>query len=232
MWTNNDINLNDGIKMMTFKADNIFFMNYSYILYDDESKESVIIDPAWDLKKYYNFIDDKKLKLKAILLTHGHYDHMNLVKDITKLHDINVYININEIQYENFKCINMVSVEHLDKISIGKNNIICLHTPGHTEGSQCFLTSKYLFSGDTVFIEGVGICSDERMASKMYESIKFIKNYLFPQVLIFPAHKYLDEPGQTLNFLINNNIYFLIDKKEEFIKYRLRKKQYNIFSFN
>ena len=68
-------------------------LNIVYLIWDNNTKEAAIVDPAWDLTEVLNFIDKKKLTLRKILLTHSHHDHVNSIDIVLKKYDIPIYIN-------------------------------------------------------------------------------------------------------------------------------------------
>ena len=112
--------------------------NLIYVVTDNETKESAIIDPAWDMSEIYNYINHNNLILKKILLTHSHHDHVNAVDEILISYDAEIHINKKEKifwdkEYDNF------FINHGgDIIMLGKTEIRSLHTPGHTPGSTCY----------------------------------------------------------------------------------------------
>ena len=59
-------------------------LNIVYLIWDNKTKDTAIVDPAWDLTEVLNFIDRKKLRLRKILLTHSHHDHVNSIDIIPK----------------------------------------------------------------------------------------------------------------------------------------------------
>ncbi|ALB45644.1 MBL fold metallo-hydrolase [Clostridium beijerinckii] len=202
------------------------FSNYCYIIADKITKQACIVDPAWELDKILDVICKLELNLTTILLTHSHYDHVNLVNPLIKRFNSNVYMSKNEIDYYKFSCKNLISANHMDELKIGEMVIKCLLTPGHTEGGMCYLTSDSIFTGDTIFIEGCGICSsDGGSAAKMFDSIQMIRNFVLKDVHVYPAHSYGKQPGYTLSYLEEKNIYFQIEKKEHFINFRMRKNE-------
>ena len=134
-----------------------------------------------------------------------------------------------EIEESGFSLPNLVSVYHQHKLQTTMFQIMPIVTPGHTLGSTCYMIGKHLFSGDTVFIEGVGLCSKENVLL-LYQSVQLLKETLTPDTIIWPGHSYGEEPGKTLSYLLKNNIYFHL-KEQDFIDYRTRKDQPDPFAF-
>ena len=68
-------------------------LNIVYLIWDNETKDAAIVDPAWDLTEVLIFISSNNLKLKKILLTHSHHDHVNSIDTLLKKYDLPIYIN-------------------------------------------------------------------------------------------------------------------------------------------
>jgi hydroxyacylglutathione hydrolase len=209
-----------------------FFKNFSYLITDLATKETALIDPTWEFAKIDSVITGQALNLTTILLTHSHFDHVNLVKAFVKQYQPGVYMSAKEIAYYQFKSPNLYPVQHNDEITLGDTTITCLETPGHSAGSMCFLLPDALFTGDTVFIEGCGMCKTPGGNPwEMYQSIQFIKERVAPEVKIYPGHSYGKAPGYPLSYLLTNNIYFQFDSGAEFVAYRMRPHQIGLMDF-
>lgn len=177
----------------------------SYIIYDEDTNETIIIDPGSDYKKIARFIDENKLKPKEVVLTHHHYDHIGAVEDLKELYNCVVSIHKNDVQGLKDPKINLskkglkkpISIKPdkilLDKsvIRIGNLKLRVIHTPGHTQGSICLKVNNedVVFTGDTVFKDGVGrwdlVGGDER---KMKSTLINKVNKWEDKIIIYPGH--------------------------------------------
>lgn len=199
-------------------------INYTYIIIDQDTKEAIIIDPSWEEEIIKETVYKEDAKVKGIMLTHYHFDHTNLVDKLVQIYNCTVYICLDEINYYNFKCKNMEPLFDMGEISVGRKKILCIETPGHTQGSMCFMVDDMIFTGDTLFMEGVGLCDMKGGdAGEMYESIRKIKKYISNTTRVFPGHAYYMPVGKTYMEVYNNNIYLQIEDKEKFIEFRNRK---------
>lgn len=138
-----------------------------YIIQDEETKETMVIDPAGDVDKIVEMLDILKSKLKYIYITHCHGDHIGGVKQLKERcggqiiterssaenllnPDINLttYIGIGGLSVEVD-----ARIDEGDLLHLGELEFQVLHTPGHTSGSSCLYCEKekLLFSGDTLF---------------------------------------------------------------------------------
>jgi len=204
----------------------MYFKNYCYIIIDKATNLAAIIDPAWELATIEELLKKLNANLVTILLTHSHFDHVNLVKPLLKKYNPKVVMSTTEIDYYKFTCPNLTPIQDGDTLKLGNTDIKCLLTPGHTVGGTCFLLSDCLFTGDTIFTEGCGVCNtDGGSPEEMYASIQMIKKTITPNTFIYPGHSYGKAPGQPLSHLFKENIYFHIDKLEYFIDFRMRKNQ-------
>lgn len=207
-------------------------INNSYIVVDRKSKDALIIDPAWELYKILKKLSELNVNLKSILLTHSHYDHVNLVEPLVKLFNSKVYMSSKEISYYNFQCENLNPIADLEVINLGETELKCLLTPGHTTGGMCYFLKDSIFTGDTIFIEGCGRCdTNGGNAEEMFDSIRKLKAILLPEIKIYPGHSFSNIPGQRMDYILKENLYFQIDEKECFINFRMRKNQKNLYGF-
>jgi glyoxylase-like metal-dependent hydrolase (beta-lactamase superfamily II) len=208
------------------------FKNYSYILTDLATKETALIDPTWEFAKINSIITGLGLDLRAILLTHSHFDHVTLVKAFVKHYQPKVYMSAKEIAYYKYQCPNLCPVEQDSQIKLGETTVTCLETPGHSAGSMCFLLTDALFTGDTVFIEGCGMCDTPGGNPwQMYQSIRLIRERVAPDVAIYPSHSYGKQPGLPLSHLLTNNAYFRFASEAEFVAHRMRPRQKKLLDF-
>lgn len=209
-----------------------FIINYTYIIVDISTREAAIVDPAWDIETIDEMLSMTGARLTTILITHSHFDHVNLVEPLIRKFDSQAYMSLKEIEFYQFRCKNLNPLQHHDIIQLGKTEIATLLTPGHTAGSTSFFLSGSLFTGDFIFIEGCGICNTMGgCPEKMFDSIQMIKETVASDVRVYPGHSFGNEPGYPIEYLLKKNIYFLINEKKLFINFRMRKNQTNIFNF-
>lgn len=218
------------MRMLRFSVPGI--VNYVYVIIDSESGKAAVIDPAWNLKEIEQCLLQENVILDSVLITHSHLDHVNLAKKIARKYNVPVYISKAESEYYHFQCPNQQCFEDGEVIHLGKSTIQCIVTPGHTKGGTCYYIDSYLFTGDTIFIEGVGLCQFEGGdAREMFESVQKIESMIPDDTLVYPGHRYVAELGQTMGYVKNNNIYFCFEDEQKFVQFRNRKNVRNKFSF-
>jgi len=135
-----------------------------YILMEEETSETVIIDPGGDAIDLKKAAEELHCKVKYILLTHGHADHTGAVSELAKAFGVpfgisekdEKMISGDQFMYGKFykKSDFNLSQGHIFKI--GNKEIKCIETPGHTPGGMCFLIENMLFTGDTLFSGSIG----------------------------------------------------------------------------
>ena len=139
-----------------------------YIIRDDQSAKCALIDPGCEADYILDNVRSLGLEVEAILLTHGHFDHVLAVADITKatgcpiwMHDGDHHLQVThmaEFFYPLSKT-ELSNVHYCDEgasISVAGLNIAVMATPGHTPGSVCYQCENALFTGDTLFAGSVG----------------------------------------------------------------------------
>ena len=160
--------------------------NYSYLIIDDNNNSACVVDPG-EAKPIVDYLKNKNIKLKYILNTHHHFDHIGgneylkkkfgsivvgFKKDINRIPEIDVLLEDNQIwKAENFEA----------KI---------IHIPGHTSGHICFhfFQEKLVFTGDTLFSLGCGRIF-EGTYKEMFESLNKIKS-LPEETKVYCGHEY------------------------------------------
>src|SRR5699024_6130919 len=163
-------------RQYSLKMSYSFFINYTYLIVDPNSKDAIVVDPAWELDKIIQQLEISNANLRAILLTHSHYDHINLVPSLSKHMKPDVFMSQKEINESGFRCDRLHAVNDNDCLELGGLPFRCILTPGHTMGSMCFYLENSLFTGDTLFTEGCGACSRPSGSPEaMYHSIQRLK---------------------------------------------------------
>ncbi|KNZ42169.1 MBL fold metallo-hydrolase [Acetobacterium bakii] len=141
-----------------------------YVLWDEDSLEAAVIDPGFEDNRILDIIEKNKLKVKYILLTHGHFDHLGGVNQVKSATGAKVLIHENDADClmnprRNLSVIAGMNLEldpadgflsENDVISIGKLKLKVIHTPGHSKGGVCFLVEDTLIAGDTLFNTSIG----------------------------------------------------------------------------
>lgn len=131
------------------------YMTNCYILRQEASSKCLIIDPGYEAGRILAFLQEKHLEPEAILLTHGHFDHVGAVGDIAAETDCDVYISAADLSLPpmitNGKLFYTHTYPASGTLNLAGLILRILPTPGHTPGSVCLLTGDTILSGDTLF---------------------------------------------------------------------------------
>lgn len=220
-----------AINVQILRVQNFWIINYCYLVINDVTKSAVMIDPAWEINKIENSFREHNVHLGGILLTHHHKDHVNLADPLAKKYRVPVYMSQIEIDCYNFHCANLTPIKEFNAFNLDGIEINPIFTPGHTEGSTSYLISKNFFTGDTLFIEGCGLCKNNVAAGLMFDTLQMIKTRISLDTLIYPGHSYGQPVGKAFKFLDLHNVYLLINNRNDFIEFRMRPNQKKLFDF-
>ena len=131
-----------------------------YIIHEDSCTGCCVIDPGYQSEDILDFCRDKDLAIEAILLTHGHFDHVGAVKELAAETGCRVYLHEADLAMPPMMTAGKLYYTDLydegDTLNLAGLTISVLHTPGHTPGSVCLIADSHLFSGDTLFAMSCG----------------------------------------------------------------------------
>ncbi len=181
-----------------------------YLLYSRRSGQGIIIDPGSKSGELESFIEGSAIAIKGILNTHGHFDHTGANGQYRMKYGADVYAHSSDrplYQRKEEEPTRFITAE--SSLRFGDIEVKVLHTPGHTEGSVCFLVADRLFSGDTLFQGSVGRTPDNAAAIGIIDNI-MKKLLILPQyTYVYPGHGDVTTIGkekETNPFLQNNRL--------------------------
>jgi hydroxyacylglutathione hydrolase len=208
------------------------FRNQCYVVTDPRTGGAVAVDPAWEPLRIDGALRRERATLAAVLVTHAHPDHVHLAEALAREHDCPVLMGAREAEFYRFNCRQLRTIRPDDELVIGGLVVRCLWTPGHTCGGVCYWVGDNLFSGDTLFIEGCGACwgggADPRA---MFESLRRLRGLLPADTRIFPGHSFGQPAGLPLSEVLATNVYLQFRGVDEFVSFRMRRGQRNLFGF-
>jgi sulfur dioxygenase len=188
---------------------------YTYLIASSTGREALIIDPVLEnVENYIKLLTELDLKLVKVIDTHIHADH---VTGASKLKDITKCVTIMG-NYTPSDAVEM-KVKDDEVIELDKLKIKALYTPGHTADSFSFLMDNYLFSGDTLLINGTGRTDFQNGNSKdAYNSIFNRLLKLPDETLLYPAHDYKGEKVSTIGKEKKFNPRLQVNNVDEYVE--------------
>ena len=160
---------------------------YTYLLGDHDTKEAILIDPVVEMAdRDVKLIADLGLKLKYVLDTHVHADHITASGEIRKRTGAKVGIS----SAYDMSCADL-HLEDNQELQFGPHTIKVIHTPGHTSGCLTYKIGNMVFTGDALLVRGCGRTDfQEGSSDKLFHSVRDRIFSLPDDTIVFPAHDY------------------------------------------
>ncbi|MDD3251957.1 MAG: MBL fold metallo-hydrolase [Lachnospiraceae bacterium] len=176
-----------------------------YVIYREGGTEAVLIDPADNGPYLLNLCRELGVEPVAVLLTHGHFDHILAADDIRRAFRCKIYVGMNEERMLGDPSLNLSGTLGTEQMGINADDLMrdgevlkflgrdwkVLFTPGHTEGSVCFYiaSEQVLFSGDTLFADSLGRTDlPTGSSAKIVRSITETLFALPEDTMVYPGH--------------------------------------------
>lgn len=194
------------------------FKSNNYLVADRDFNLGVLVDVGLDTTEIEEFVDKKKINLSGIVCTHGHFDHIGNSKHLSGKYNCNIYLHkcdLKTAKTSNFLMMafgldckieipdfSIVSNDNLT-VTVGSFSFNFIHCPGHTPGSCLIDIDGVLFTGDTVYTEGIGLVNlPGESKYKLKQSILHNLESITNAKAILPGHgKWFD--GE--NLLMHNS---------------------------
>ena len=153
-----------------------------YLVADRKTGIGVFIDPGGFGQEIAAFIAGKKIDLRHVFFTHGHWDHTEGIGEIQKKYSVKCYAGKNEVRAAS------TVLSGGEKIEVGQLTFRALATPGHTPGGISYHCRNAVFTGDALFCGSVGGTSRAADAKLQIEKVREHIFSLSDETLVFPAH--------------------------------------------
>ncbi len=187
---------------------------FCYLVADEKTKEGILIDPAGDHDKIFSVVEKHGITVRYIVNTHGHFDHtagndyaikrtgarlLIHASDVRKLGNLTSRFLSRAMMSGSMSPRPESTIADGDIIAVGSVRLRVIHTPGHSEGSVCLYTPGHLFTGDTLFTEGMGRTdladgSEEKIMDSILNKILRLPD----DTIIWPGHNYGRRPSSTV----------------------------------
>jgi len=196
-------------------------VNFVYAIGDRQTGECVLVDPAYDPAGLVDIVAADGMHVAGVLATHYHADHIGgsiMGHDIAGIAGLleqvtcPVHVQADEVPWversSGVTAADLVAHRSGDVVRVGAVDVLLVHTPGHTPGSQCFMVEGKLVSGDTLFLDGCGRTdlpgSDH---AKMIESLNRLSK-VDDDVVLYPGHRYSLASSATMAAVKQSNYVF------------------------
>ena len=195
--------------------------NFGYLAWDEETRESFIVDPAYSPKMIIDYAHESGLLIKYIFNTHAHFDHTNGNAEAAQI------TGVSAVGFDDYEHLTDQDISDGSILPLGKKKIKIIYTPGHTDDSICILFEDSLFTGDTLFVGkvgGTGFGTDARLE---YDSLHQKLMTLPNDTKIYPGHDYGVAPESTIAhekgtnpFLLRPDFESFVDLKKNWAEYK------------
>jgi len=203
--------------------------NFVYLIGDLETRECLVVDPAWSVAELIRIAEADGMKVTGALATHYHPDHIGGdlfgiavegLRELMTVHPVPVHAHRDEVP--GIRAMTGLSAGDLtlhgggDTVTAGAIPVTLVHTPGHTPGSQCFLIGNRLVSGDTLFVGGCGrVDLPGSDPDEMYLTLTQRLTKLPTETILYPGHDYGPTRTSTLERERATNQYMRIRSIED-----------------
>ncbi len=206
-------------------------VNFVYLIGDRETREAVVVDPAYDPAGILSILEEDDMTCVAMLGTHYHADHvggsmmgLSVAGAAEMLNETSIPLHVQADEAEYVKKVTGLTDSDLtlhhgsSSIEVGAITIDLLHTPGHTPGSQCFLVENHLVAGDTLFLEGCGRTDlPGGDPTELYHSLTGVLANVSDEATLCPGHRYSPAASGTMGQTRQDNFVFAPKSAEQWV---------------
>jgi glyoxylase-like metal-dependent hydrolase (beta-lactamase superfamily II) len=190
------------------------YLNFTYLVAEAERGEAVVIDPSFQIEPVLEAIDRHGVKVRFILNTHSHPDHIAGNQEVRDRTGAKV------VAHRSAPLNQDVSVEDGQKVESGRLRFQVVHTPGHTPDSVLYIFEGHVATGDTLF---VGECGRTDLPggdpSALYDSLLHRVAKLDDGLVVLPGHDYGPTPTSTIGRERRENYVLKPRTREEFVRF-------------
>ncbi len=190
------------------------YLNFTYLVADEAGGQGVVIDPSYGIDPVLRAIDDRGVKVRYILNTHSHTDH------IVGNDDVRARTGAKIVAHKVAPYRSDLGVEDGDAFAAGRLSFEVVHTPGHTPDSVLYVFAGNVATGDTLF---VGECGRTDLPggdpAAMYDSLHHRLLALDDALVVLPGHDYGSTPTSTIGRERAENYVLQPRTKEQFVRF-------------
>jgi hydroxyacylglutathione hydrolase len=189
--------------------------NFTYIIVDEKNKDSIIVDPSWNLEVIFDFLKKNNLSNTFVINTHSHFDHVYGNDQVVKMTGAKI------IQHKASPLQKDIEVNDGEVIRFGESGIKIIHTPGHSGDSICLvIDNKIILTGDTLFVGNCGrLDLPGSDPNEMFNSIYNKLINLDDTLVVYPGHHYGNTKTSTLGNEKKSNFVFKFHDRDGFLRF-------------
>ena len=199
--------------------------NFNYLIGDVASRQAAVVDPAFEVDRLLRLAAERQWTISTVLLTHTHNDHIDGVGELVAATGASVHVGRDERERveKGQGAARFVELDGGETIGLGEARIDVLATPGHTLAGRSYLVEGALFTGDTLFIGGVGRTDfaggDPRVLFASLQTLAALPE----ETRVYPGHDYGQTLTSTIGWERTSNPYLLCRTVDEFVALRTGK---------
>ena len=201
--------------------------NFCEVIGCTETGEAALVDPAFEVDRLLAIAEERDWRIRTILLTHTHSDHIDGLAEAFAATDAVVRCHPVEAEVARRHAGRVQPVADDEQLTIGTSPVRAIHAPGHTPGCVCFylVEERALIAGDVLFVGSCGgLHFPSSDARAMYQTLQERILTLPEETIIYPGHDYGDTPISTLDWELHSNRALSAHDFEEFCR-RMRVKR-------
>ncbi len=189
--------------------------NFAYLVADAPGGTAALVDPPPRADRYSHLVDENKLTVAYVIITHGHGDHTWGVAEAKRLYGCRVAAHRSMmLDLDN-------PVDDGDVIRLGSLELKVLYTPGHSDDHICLLCENKLITGDILFVGKVGGTDLGEGARREYDSLHEKIMTLPPDTEVWPGHNFGTAPSSTIGNERKTNPFIQCESFEEFVDLKM-----------
>lgn len=193
------------------------FKNFTYLIADRETKQAVMVDPAWEIESLWSRLRNNGFQLRYIVNTHSHMDHIEGNQKLRERSGAKIVMNEATLAMAD------LNVKDGEFLRVGNAlTLHFIHTPGHSPESMCIQVNDFaLITGDTLFI---GECGRVDLpggdANALFDSFEKIRK-LDPNLVVYPGHDYGSAKHSSLGEQLKTNYTLAPRSRDDFIEFMM-----------
>jgi glyoxylase-like metal-dependent hydrolase (beta-lactamase superfamily II) len=191
-----------------------YMQNFAYLVGDDNTRLSAVVDPAWDIDRILAVVKRYNLRIIFAINTHGHPDHTSGNSELVKATGAKI------VAHETSRLKKDIGVKEGDTLHVGSLELKFIHTPGHSPDSISVLVDGKVMTGDTLFVGECGRTDLPGGSSEQLHNSLFNKLMKLPdEVEVYPGHDYGAKPHSTIGYERTHNYVLKPRSVREFVQF-------------